>query len=391
MTAPMTPWTLRMPVPVEFGAGALAKLPAYLPGLRRALVVTGRQAMKKAGVTDRLGAVLGGAGIGHEVFDELSAEPEHTEIEAAGELARSMGADVIIGCGGGSAMDAAKAVAVAATHPGPIMDYIVNGPRQITGATLPIAAVSSTSGTGSHVGRVAVLSDRVRRIKRALISDGLYPRAAICDPEILRTMPREVTAGTGFDAFAQALEGFLSRSENPLGNLCAEEAMRIIFDALPQVLEHPDDLELRNRMAWGDTLAGLSLATNAVVIPHVIGMALGGRYGIPHGRSIATVMGACLRHSRPGAVRKLAHIAGLLGCREARGDEALAEWTIAAIEGFIARIGMRKSIVEYGVPEADFDGIAAEVRANFGARVDADPVPTDADGLAAILRASARR
>jgi len=380
-----------MPVPVEFGVGALAKLPTYFSGLRRALVVTGRQAMKKAGVTDRLGAVLSGAGIEHAVFDDLSAEPEHTEIEAAGERARMMRADVIVGCGGGSAMDAAKAVAVAATHSGPVMDYIVNGPRPITGATLPIAAVSSTSGTGSHVGRVAVLSDRAKRIKRALISDSLYPRVAICDPEILRTMPREVTASTGFDAFAQALEGFLSRSENPLGNLCAEEAMRVIFDALPRVLEQPDDLELRNRMAWGDTLAGISLATNAVVIPHVIGMVLGGRYGISHGRSIATVTGACLRHSRPGAVRKLAHIAGLLGCREASDDEARAGWSIGAIEGFIARIGMQKNVLEYGVPEADFDGIAAEVRANFGARVDADPVPTDAAGLAAILRASVRR
>ncbi len=380
-----------MPVPVEFGAGALGKLPGHLPGLRRALVVTGRAAMKKAGVTDRLCALLDSSGIAHAVFDDLSAEPEHTEIEAAGERARALGADVIIGCGGGSAMDAAKAVAVAATHPGPIMDYIVNGPRPITGAALPIAAVSSTSGTGSHVGRVAVLSNRAKGIKRALISDCLYPRVAICDPEILRTMPREVTAGTGFDAFAQALEGFLSRSENPLGNLCAEEAMRVIFETLPRALEQPDDLELRNRMAWGDTLAGISLATNAILIPHVIGMVLGGRYGISHGRSIATVTGACLRHSRPGAVGKLAHIAGLLGCPGGSDDEARSDWAIGAIEGFIARIGMKKSVLEYGVPESDFDSIAAEVRANFGARVDADPVPTDAAGLAAILRESVGR
>lgn len=159
---------------------------------------------------------------------------------------------------------------------------------------------------------------------------------------------------------------------------------------LPWTLRMPVPVELRHRMAWGDTLAGIVLATNAVVIPHVIGMVLGGRYGISHGRSIATVTVACLRHSRSGAVRKLAHIAGLLGCREAVNDEALADWTIATIEAFIARIGMQKRIVEYGVPEADFDGIAAEVRANFGARVDADPAPTDAAGLAAILRVVAR-
>ena len=216
------PWAMRLPVAVEFGAGSLERLPLHTADVRRVLVVTGRHAMRDAGVTDRLCAILDAAGVAQHVYDDLSAEPEHTEIEAAAEQARAHGAEAIIGCGGGSAMDAAKAVAVAATHPGRIMEYVVNGPRQITRATLPVIAVSSTSGTGSHVGRVAVLSDRAKGIKRALSSDFLYPRAAICDPTVLRTMPRAVTANSGFDAFAQALEGFLSRSEDPLGNLCAE-------------------------------------------------------------------------------------------------------------------------------------------------------------------------
>ena len=386
--SPSAPWTMQLPVSVEFGAGSLERLPLHTAGVRRVLVVTGRHAMRDAGVTDRLCAILGSAGIAYRVYDDLSAEPEHTEIEAAADQARAQGAQAIIGCGGGSAMDAAKAVAVAATHPGPIMEYIVNGARQITSATLPVIAISSTSGTGSHVGRVAVLSDRAKGIKRSLISDYLYPRAAICDPTVLRTMPREVTANSGFDAFAQALEGFLSTSEHPLGNLCAEEALRVIFAVLPRVLEHPDDLGVRDRMAWGDTLAGVSLATNAVLIPHVLSMVLGGRYGVPHGRAIAAVMVACLRHSRSGAAGKLAHVAGLLGCRRRLGDEALADWTIGTIEAFIARIGLNKTVLEYGVPERDFESIAAEVRSAFGARVDADPVPTDAAGLAAILRAS---
>jgi alcohol dehydrogenase class IV len=164
--------------------------------------------------------------------------------------------------------------------------------------------------------------------------------------------------------------------------------MRAVFHALPQVLQRPDDPELRNRMAWGDTLAGISLATNAIVIPHVIAMVLGGRYGIVHGRAIAAVTVACLRHSRPGAVRKLSHIAGLLGCPAGCDDEARADWAIRAIEDFIARIGMTTNVREHGVSDADFPAIAAEVRADFGLRVDADPVPTDAPGLAAILRDS---
>ncbi|HSV56756.1 MAG TPA: iron-containing alcohol dehydrogenase, partial [Magnetospirillaceae bacterium] len=125
------PWTLRLPVPVEFGAGSLARLPSYMAGHSRAFIVTGRRAMAEAGVTDRLVAVLEGAGIECQVYDGLSAEPEHTEIEEAGERARSAGSQAVVGLGGGSALDGAKAVAVAATHTGPVLDYVVNGPRTI--------------------------------------------------------------------------------------------------------------------------------------------------------------------------------------------------------------------------------------------------------------------
>jgi alcohol dehydrogenase class IV len=384
-------WTMKLPVPVEFGAGCVEKITAYLGGKRRVLLATGRSAMAGAGVTDRLLGLLKSAGIECRIYDKLSSEPEHTEIEEAGSLARDFAAEAVIGLGGGSAMDAAKAIAVAATHPGPIMDYIINGPRQITAATLPIFAVSSTSGTGSHVGRVAVVSNRAQRIKRALIADELYPKAAFCDPTILRTMPPELTAVSGYDAFAQALEGFLSRNDNPLGNLCAQEAMRVIFRALPQAMRNGDDLELRSQMAWGDTLAGVSLATNAVIIPHVIAMVLGGRHGITHGRAIATVTVACLRHSRAGCIPALARVARLLGCETRSSEECLADWAIEAIQRFIAELGLERTIFDYGVSDSDIDDIAAEVDATFRMRIDVDPVPTDAAGLARILRQSVAR
>ncbi len=381
-------WTLRMPVPVEFGVDCVAKLPAYLTGHRRVLLLTGRSAMRTAGVTDRLVAMLTAAGMECELFEELSAEPEHAEIEEAGRIAHRFAATALIGCGGGSAIDGAKAAAVAATHEGPIMDYVINGKRQITSATLPVFAVSSTSGTGSHVGKISVISDRARKVKRPLISDFLYPRAAFCDPMILKNMPPSVTANTGFDAFAQALEGYLSRVEHPMGSLCAWEAVRIVHQALPVALERGDDVEARASMAWGDTLAGFSLATNAVVIPHVLSMVLGGRYGIAHGRAIATVMVASLRHSKSGAVAKLARVASLLGCRAQLSDDELAGWAIDAIADFIARIGLKKSLLEYGVPEGEIGSVAAEVRRDFGMRIEADPVPTDTAGLERILRGS---
>jgi alcohol dehydrogenase class IV len=386
----MASWTMNLPVPVEFGAGSLQRLEGYLGRGYKAFVVT-YEVMRATGVIDRIRDLLETAGIESLVFDRVSPEPKSEQVEEAAALAREFGADVIVGCGGGSALDAAKATAVAATHPGSIMDYVANGPGTITEATLPNIAISSTSGTGSHVSRASVVSDRGRKIKRALFSDYLYPRAAICDPEILRTMPPEVTAATGFDAFAHALEGYLSREENPMGILCAQEAMRIIHRALPRVIEHGDDLDLRLEMAWADTLAGISLATNAVVIPHEIGMVLGGRYGISHSQAIASVLVACLEHSRDGAVGKLANVARLLGCMQPWSDDGLADWAIKAVKRFIASLGLAKSPSELGVPETDFDDIAREVRTDFASRIDADPVPTDAAGLARILRRSVGR
>lgn len=388
MTATTAPWTLRLPVPVEFGAGALEKLPSYVAGRRSALIVTGRQAMKKAGVTDQLAAILAGAGVESTVFDELSAEPSYREIEAAAERARAVRADVIVGCGGGSAMDAAKLVAVAASHPEPLLAYRVGGTHPITSATLPIVLVTSTSGTGSHVGRAAVVTEPEKKIKRFMASDYLYPTAAFCDPQILRLMPPELTAASGFDAFAQALEGYLSKADHPMGKICAQEAMRIIAQGLPLVCREGNNLELRAAMAWADTLQGISLATNAVLTAHVIGMVLGGRYRIRHAQAVAVVTVAALRHSRNGAVDKLANIARLMGCKEDSGQEALADWAITAIEQLIQTIGLGKKLAELGVPPADHEEIAREVRANFAFRLDSDPVPKQVADVVQILEKS---
>ena len=387
----MTNWTFHLPVPVEFGAGCVNKLGKYLGAARRALLVTGRHAMKAAGVTDRVCGILAEAGVEARVFDGITSDPNYDEIIAAAEMARLFGAEIIVGCGGGSALDAAKAVAAAVTHPGPIMEYVINGPRQITAATLPVLAISATSGTGSHIGRVAVLSDRSRGLKRALISDYLYPRAAFCDSEILRTIPPEVTAATGWDAFAQAFEGYLSRADNPIGKLAAQEALRVIYRALPQAIRHGDDLDLRSQMAWGDTLAGISLATVSVITPHSLSMVLGGRYGVTHGLGIASVTPACLEHSGPAALGKLATVARLLGCSEPLSDDALADWAIHAIERFIIEIGVGRPVTAYGVPEADFASIAQETRTAFAMRVEADPAPPTVADLERILHRSVER
>jgi alcohol dehydrogenase class IV len=382
---------MKMPVPVEFGAACIERLPNYLHGCRRVFLVSGLRGTAAAAAAQWVCDAVTGAGAECHVYEEISTEPCAEEIERGGQAANEFGAQLVVGCGGGSAMDAAKAIAVSATHLGPILDYRVNGPRAITDAALPNLAVTTTSGTGSHVGRVAVISDRANLRKCPLGSDYLYPRAAFCDPKILCMMPPEITAASGFDAFAQALEGYLSSVEDPLGNLCALEAIRLISAALPRAVAQGGDLSLRAAMAWADTLQGISLATQGVLIPHVIGMVLGGRYKIAHGRAIASVMLACIGHSRPGATEKLARVAAAMGCPIELAGDAAADWAVQSIGRLIERLGIGQTPADYGVPRSDFESIGEEVLRDFQRRVIADPVPTDARGIAAILHRAVDR
>lgn len=384
------PWTMKLPVPVEFGAGCVAKMAQYASGYKKALIVSQLIATPAEPVIHQIADVLKSAGLASTIFHEFSPESNYDEIEKGAALAKKFGADLIVGFGGGSSMDAAKLIALAASHPEPLLAYRVGGTHAITPAALPILVVTSTSGTGSHIGRVAVVSEREKSLKRFMASDYLYPKAAFCDPEILRLMPPALTAASGFDAFAQALEGYLSNAENPMGNFCAQEAMRIIAGVLPRVYRDGGNLELRAAMAWADTLQGVSLASNAVLTAHVIGMVLGGRCHIPHGQAVAAVTVAALRHSRQGATEKLARIARLMGCREQRSDDQLADWAIDAIENLIQTIHLKKSLTEYGVPAHDYETIAREVRANFAMRLDADPVPKQVADLVWILQESAK-
>lgn len=381
-------WTMNLPVPVEFGVGCVEKISSYTTGCNRALIVSQLMGTPAEYIIDQIVEVLSKEDLPSKVFHEFAPESNHDEIEQGAALARDFGADIIVGYGGGSSMDAAKLIALGAAHPEPLLSYRVGGTHTITEATLPTLMVPSTSGTGSHIGRVAVVSENENSIKRFMASDHLYPRAAFCDPAVLKEMPREVTATSGFDAFAQALEGYLSGSENPMGNFCAQEALRIITATLPRVLENGDDLDLRAAMSWADTLGAVSVATNAVLTAHVLGMVLGGRYHLPHGRAVAVVTVAALRHSRPQAISKLANIARLMGCSRELSDEALADWAIDAIEKLIHTVGLDKNLKNYGVPEKDFPKIAEEVKANFSMRLDVDPVKKDVDDLVWILEQS---
>jgi alcohol dehydrogenase len=208
-------------------------------------------------------------------------------IEEVGEAARAHRADVALGLGGGSCMDAAKAIAVEAAHEGSAWDYLFFK-KAPAAKTLPIVAVSTTSGTGSQVTQVAVMTRAATRDKSAIYHPNVFPRAAIVDPELMAGLPREVTAATGLDAFCHAFEAYLHPSRSAYVDLLAVEAIRLIEDNLPRALEDGGDFDAREALAFADTLAGLCIASAGVILPHGIGMAIGGMHPhVAHGLSPA--------------------------------------------------------------------------------------------------------
>jgi alcohol dehydrogenase class IV len=349
------------PTEIRFGTGRLKELGQVTKRFgQKCLLVTVPIFPEFEMTFARAQASLKEAGVEVAHFDGVIPNPTVDVVSQGAELARKSGAEVVIGFGGGSSMDTAKAIAVEATHSGSCWDYLYFRETQPTEKTLPIIAVPTTSGTGSHVTQVAVVTNTAERNKSALYNSILYPKVAIVDPELMLTMPPEITAATGFDAFTHAFESYINPNGSPYTDLLAAEAIRIIVQTLPEAVQDGQNIEYRIRMAWADTLAGLSIANAGVTLPHGIAMAMSGLYPhIAHGQALASVYPAIVRFSWKYAPEKFAFLGRQLRPEEKDlSDEAAAMMAVEALEAFLQAIGLRKSLKELGVPENELDLLA---------------------------------
>jgi len=300
------------------------------------------------------------AGLEVAHFDKVIPNPTVEIVSQGAELTREFKAEVVIGLGGGSSLDTAKAIAVAATHPGSCWDYLFFRKTQPTEKTLPIIAVPTTSGTGSHMTQVAVVTNPGERNKSALYNSILYPRVAIVDPELVISLPPKMTAATGFDAFTHAFESYINPKGSPYTDLLASEAIRIIIQTLPEAIKKGQDIGLRTRMSWADTLAGLSIANAGVTLPHGIAMAMSGLYPhIAHGQALAAVYPAIMHFSWKYAKEKFAFLGRQLRPEEKDlSDDSAAVMAAEALEDFLQTIGLRETLKDLGVPEEELDLLA---------------------------------
>jgi alcohol dehydrogenase class IV len=341
--------TFRVPQRIVFGWGAVAelgKLASPLGG--RALLVTGRRAMKAAGITDRVVAVLHDAGIAVTLFDEVEREPEVATVDRGREAARRWGATCVVGLGGGSAMDAAKVIAGLHGEEAPTAEF--HAGRVAVRPGLPMIAVATTSGTGSEVTVNGVISDRARRVKVSIRGEGLMPWAAVVDPELTVPCPADVTASAGMDALCQAIESYASIHATAITEALSVRAVEEIVASLETAVRDGGNREARTRMAEGSLMAGMALGNARLGVIHGLAHPLGVRYEIPHGLACGVMLPAALRYNREAMGLKYERLRSLMG--GADPAEFCAE--------LLHRVGLPSDFKGFAVREEDLPTIADE-------------------------------
>jgi len=350
------------PTPAAYlGSGAVAKLPGILGGTGSdAAVVVTDAGLAATPVVARVTSVLDAAGIPVTLFSGVQPNPTTGDLAAGADAVAATGPPsarvALVAVGGGSPIDAAKGIALAAVNPqrGRDLDYR----SQFARRALPIVAVPTTAGTGAETNAFGVVTDPQTRRKFYVGHASSLPAAAILDPDLTTGLPPAVTAATGMDALTHALESYLSVRANPWSDGIALQVIRMIAIHLPRAYTDGGDLEARAQMLLAAHMAGVGMATTGLGLCHAIGHAIGGRFGIAHGVALTTVLPQVLRFSVPACAERLADVAFALGAGDVARDTGWnAGAAVDAVAGLAGRVGLTQGLAGLGITDADFGGI----------------------------------
>ena len=353
------------PTEIKFGWGRVEEIGEIVSRFgKRCLMVTVPVFDSMAPVFENIKKALKEASVEVSHFDGVIPNPTTDSVNKGAEIAINNNIDVVLGVGGGSSMDTAKAIAVGATHEGEAWDYRLFSNKKITEKTLTIITITTTSGTGSQVTPVSVVTNTTKKCKFALVDPLLYPRVSIIDPQLMLTVPEHITASTGFDVFAHAFESYIHKNASVYTDMHAREAIKRVAKYLPLTLEDRTNKEARIEMAWADTLAGLCIANAGTTLPHGIGMAIGGHAPhVMHGEALAVVYPEFMRYTYKFALKKFADIGRIFNCGlEDVSNEEAAEKSCEEIDNFLKKIGMSLTLKELRVPEEELAAIADDTQ-----------------------------
>jgi len=315
------------------------------------------QALEKVGVAEQVMAPFKAHGIPYVLYDQVTSEPEPSLADQGAALAREEGCDLVVGVGGGSSLDVAKAVAMLARNDGKAEDYI--GLETVPMPGLPSIMVPTTAGTGSEVTFTAVFTMREKKAKGGINSRFLYPDLALLDPELTLSLPPNVTATTGMDALTHAIEGFTSLQSNPMSDIVAKEAIALIGANLKRAFEEGDDLQARREMLLGSLMAGLALASAGVGACHALAYPLGAFFDIPHGLANAVLLPYIMDYNCSSAEAKFAEVASLMGGMDPKqSQKSDPEKGVDVVRRLSQNIGIPQGLKDLDIPESDIEKMA---------------------------------
>ena len=316
----------------------------------KAFIVTGRH-VAVSDMMKQLTALLDENGIDCVIFDGITGEPTDTMIENGVEMLKSSGCDFIIGIGGGSPLDSAKAIAAMAVNEGSIADY--NG-KEITGEILPLAAIPTTAGTGSEATKFTVITDSEKGIKMLLKGNVLVPKLAIVDSSFTVGAPKSVTSATGLDALTHAVEAYTSRKAFSMTDTLAVSAVKRIMKYLPIAYKEPDNSLAREQMSIAAFEAGICINNSSVTIVHGMSRPIGALFHVPHGMSNAMLLKECLSFAVSGAYEKFANLGRETGvASDSDSDETAAEKFIDSLQS-ICDVCEIPTLEQYGIDRDEY-------------------------------------
>ncbi len=360
---------------VHFGWGLVRELgPVVAEWGRRALLVTGRRALRQAGTTDRLVQLLQAAKVDVRLFEEVEPEPDVAICDAGRRICRQESIEVVIGAGGGSAMDVAKVVAGLANELPPTCEY--HGQRTASVPGLPFVAVPTTSGTGAEVTPNGVISDRERGVKKSIRHPGFLARAALVDPELTVSTPPRVTAQSGLDAFVQAVESYTSRHAWPVTEALSLRAAQLIAGHIRTAYHDGRDVVARTAMSAGSLMAGIALANARAGVVHGLAHSLGIRLGLPHGLVCGTLFPHAVELNRETVREKYEALSAVVGAD-----------LLGFARSLLREFDVPEDFGDYGLREQDFSEVVTEAMASGSTR--ANPKAVTEEDVRHMLEAVA--
>ena len=383
------PYEFYLPTKLLYGAGCLSALGGCaLPGRKALLVTSAGQSAKRHGYLGRVEEQLTQAGVRAVLYDQITPNPTKAEVMAGAALCRKEGCDFVLGLGGGSSIDAAKAISVMARNPGDYWDYVSGGTgkgKAVPNAPLPVVAVTTTAGTGTEADPWTVTTNEETQEKIGFGYEKTFPVLSVVDPELMVSVPPRLTAYQGFDALFHSTEGYLNRTASPISDLMALEAIRLIGKSLPRAVRDGADLEARGDVALANTLSGMVETLSGGISEHSIAHAMSAYHPkLPHGAALIAISKAYYQKLiRLGACReRMAAMARALGKSDAERPEDFLT-ALDALQKECSVDGLALS--SFGMSPEEFPALTRNARETMGGLFEVDPVAVSDGDVLEIL------